>query len=412
MHAAQALRERLRGLAAVGPGLLVMLADTDAGSAITAAQSGARWGYDLLVLQLVLIPVLFLVQDLTVRLGLVTGRGHGELILHHFGRGWAWLSVSTMAVACVGALVTQLSGLAGVGMLFGVPPPISVTLGVGFVVAMVWSARYRLVERVAIGLGLFELAFVWIAWHARPSTAAILEGLARVPLGDASYRYLAAANVGAVIMPWMIFYQQSAECEKGLTPESLTTARRETAIGAVLTQAIMIAILVATAATIGRRRPGAPLESVQQISEALVPLLGTGLGRVVFALGMSGSALVATIVVSLTVAWGVGEVAGYERSLTDRPRQAPWFYAIFTGCLVLAGVVVASGVDLVELSVAMEVLNALLLPIVLGFLYLLARRALPDPYRLTGTRAAVTFGVMFVVTAFGVFTGITGIVGR
>src|SRR5271168_1298639 len=99
---------RRRVLAALGPGILVMLADTDAGSIITAAQSGAQWGYKLLALQLLLIPILFIVQELTLRLGLVTGRGHGELIRDTFGRGWAWLSVGTLMLACVGAIITQL----------------------------------------------------------------------------------------------------------------------------------------------------------------------------------------------------------------------------------------------------------------------------------------------------------------
>ena len=105
----------------VGPGVVVMLADTDAGSIMTAAQSGAQWGYRLLLLQLVLIPVLFVVQELTVRLGIVSGKGHGALIRDHFGRRWAWISVGTLVLACVGALLSELSGLAGVGLIFGVP---------------------------------------------------------------------------------------------------------------------------------------------------------------------------------------------------------------------------------------------------------------------------------------------------
>ena len=98
-----------------------MLADTDAGSIITAAQSGAEWGYRLLLLQLVLMPILYIVQELTVRLGIVSGKGHAELIRDQFGRGWAWLSVGTLVLACMGALLSELSGLAGVGLLMGVP---------------------------------------------------------------------------------------------------------------------------------------------------------------------------------------------------------------------------------------------------------------------------------------------------
>ena len=127
----------------------------------------------------------------------------------------------------------------------------------------------------------------------------------------------------------------------------------------------MAAVLVATAATIGVHNPNASLDTVQEISDALVPLLGNPAAKLIFALGMVGAAMVAAIVVSLTAAWGVGEVAGYRRSLTDHPREAPWFYGIFTACIVLAGVLVSSdSLNLVQLSVGVEVLNAALLPIV------------------------------------------------
>ncbi len=401
---------KLAWLAALGPGLIVMLADTDAGSIITAAQSGAQWGYRLLLVQLLLVPVLYIVQELTARLGLVTGRGHGELIAEHFGRAWAWLSVSTLAVACVGALITELSGLAGVGLLFGVPAWISVSLTAGAMILMVLTGSYRSVEGVAVSLGLFELAFIGVAWAAHPDPAAMLGGLTQLPLGDHAYLYLVTANIGAVIMPWMIFYQQSAVVEKGLGPAHLRLTRLETMAGAVLTQLIMAAVLVATAATIGRARPDAPLDTVQQISDALLPFLGPRLGRIVFAAGMSGAALVAAIVVSLTAAWGVGEVAGFKRSLEHHPLEAPWFYGIFSFCLVVAAALVASGVDLVRLSVGVQVLNALLLPIVLGFLYLLALKALPDAWRLKGLYAWVVGAAMAMTAGFGVVAGLIGLV--
>jgi Mn2+/Fe2+ NRAMP family transporter len=395
----------------LGAGIVVMLADTDAGSVITAAQSGAQWGYRLLLLQLVLVPVLYLVQELTVRLGVVTGCGHGELIAQRFGRGWAWLSVSTLVIACIGALISELSGLAGVGLLFGVPAWAMMVAVVGGMIAIVWTSSYYSVERVAIAFGAFELAFLWIAWRAHPDAAAMLAGLTHAPLANRDYLYLMTANIGAVIMPWMIFYQQSAVVEKRLDPRWLNAARWETAAGALLTQLIMIGVLIATAATIGRVRPDAPLDTVQQISETLTPFLGPQMGRIVFALGMSGAALVATIVVSLTAAWGVGEVAGYRRSLADHPREAPWFYGLFTACLVVGGVVVASGANLVALSIGVQVLNAALLPIVLGFLFLLAWRTLPDRYRLKGGYAALVGAIMAVTAGFGLYAAVAGIFG-
>src|SRR5437879_1120299 len=277
-----------RFVAVAGPGLIVMLADTDAGSVITAAQSGAEWGYRLLLLQLVLVPILYMVQELTVRLGIVSGKGHAEMIRDHYGRGWAWLSVSTLVLACVGALLSELSGLAGVGLLMGVPAPVTMVL----------------------------------------------------------------------------------------------------VVGAILTRVVMAAVLIATAATLAGKTQSGALDSVQQIAQAITPYLGEATGKLLFGLGLSGSAMVATIVVTLTAARTLSEVLGVKHSLEHEPAEAPWFYGIYTATLIAGALLIVSGVNLVSLSVGVQVMNALLLPIVLGFLYLLARR-LPPPHRLQGFYAVV-----------------------
>lgn len=397
-------------LTVLGPGLIVMLADTDAGSIITAAQSGAVWGYKLLALQFVLMPILYIAQELTLRLGLVTGMGHGELIRARFGKKWAWLSVSMLLISCVGAIISEFSGLAGAGMLFGIPAWLSMLIIVIFLAAMAWTGSYRTIERIAIMFGAFELVFLLVAWQAHPMLHQMLEGLTYMPLNNPKYLYLAAANVGAVIMPWMIFYQQSAVLDKGLDKQHLKYARIDTAIGAVVTQTIMAAVLIITAATIGKTNPGAPLNTVHQISEAITPFLGTTAGHLLFALGISGAALIAAIVVSLTAAWGLGEVMGYRRSLQDHPKEAPFFYSMYTFTLIVGGLIVASGINLVDLSVAVEVMNALLLPSVLGFLFMLAIKALPEPYRLKGGYAWFIGIILFVTAIFGLIAGISGVI--
>jgi Mn2+/Fe2+ NRAMP family transporter len=405
-----------RLLAVAGPGLVVMFADTDAGSIVTAAQSGAQWGYHLLALQVILIPILYIVQELTLRLGLVTGRGHGELIRAHFGRGWAWVSISTLLLACVGALISEFSGIAGVGALFGIPTWLSVGSVIAFLTYVVWTGTYRRVERIALALGLFELIFAVVAWQSHPHMREIAQEIRTIPLGNSHFLYLAAANVGAVIMPWMVFYQQSAVVDKRLAPHDLKEARIDTAWGAVLTQIVMACVLIAVAATIGAHNSGTHLDSVQQIAGALVPFLGETTGEVFFALGMVGAALVAAIVVSLTAAWGLGELTGYHHSLEKHPREAPWFYGVYTASLLGGGLIVMSGINLVQLSIGVEVMNALLLPIVLGLLYLLALKALPHPYRLHGWYA-ILVGVVITATALfglyaGGFTTIAGLVIR
>jgi Mn2+/Fe2+ NRAMP family transporter len=398
-------------LTVLGPGLVVMLADTDVGSVITAAQSGAQWGYKLLLLQLVLVPILYIVQELTVRLGIFTGKGHGELIRETFGPAWAWVSVSGLGIATVGALLTEFSGVAGVSELFGLPRAVGVLIAAVFLLAVVWTGSYRRVERIAILLGLFELVFFAVALAARPDPHAILAGLAHVPLGNSEYMYLVAANIGAVIMPWMIFYQQSAVADKGLRPEHYRHARLDTAIGAVLTQAVMAAVLVATAATLGRANPNAQLDTVGQIAHALTPFLGTDWGSVVFSLGILGAGMVAAIVVSLAAAWGFGEVSGYRHSLENHPQDAPWFYAIYTLAVIVGALAVIFIPNLVTLSLGVEVMNALLLPLVLGFLIALAIKALPAKHRLRGPYLWLVLGVSAVTAGLGVYGGLSSIPG-
>src|SRR5450631_2347128 len=160
-------RSRLRHVAmAIGPGLVVMLADTEAGSVITAAQSGAQWGYRLLLLQFLIIPLLFAVQELSIRLGLGTGMGYGELVRKRFGRGLAMLATITLVVSCFGALVTEMSGLAGAGQLFGIPVWQTISVLIVLIFGMVCTGSYHSVERIAIFLGMFEVAFLVVAWKS------------------------------------------------------------------------------------------------------------------------------------------------------------------------------------------------------------------------------------------------------
>jgi NRAMP (natural resistance-associated macrophage protein)-like metal ion transporter len=398
-------------LSVLGPGVVVMLADTEVGSIVTAAQSGARWGYQLLLLQFLLIPVLYVVQELTVRLGLSTGKGHAELIRETFGTGWAWVSVGGLAVACLGALVTEFSGVAAVGELFGVPRTWSLSLATAALLAVTMTGSYRRVERVALTLGAFEFVFFLGAVAANPDGRAMVSGLAHAPVGNPSYLYLVAANIGAVIMPWMIFYQQSAVVDKRLRPEHYAAARWDTAIGAVVTQLVMAAVLVTAAATIGHRHPKGSLDTIGEVTQAIAPVLGERLGRAVFGIGVLGAGLVAAIVVSLAVAWGVGEATGCKHSLELGFSEAPWFYAIFDLVVIAGAILVAVAPNLVTLSVGIEVMNALLLPVVLGFLVVLALRALPGPHGVHGPYRWVVVGVAVLTAGLGVCFGLAGVLG-
>nr|WP_226822968.1 divalent metal cation transporter [Acidithiobacillus caldus]ACI62948.1 Mn(II)/Fe(II) transporter - NRAMP family MntH [Acidithiobacillus caldus] len=398
-------------LAVLGPGLVVMLADTDVGSIITAAQSGAQWGYRLLLLQFILMPILFIVQELTVRLGIFTGKGHGELIRERFGSGWAYLSVSGLTIATTGALLTEFSGMAGVSELYGLPRAVGIATAAAALLLIVWTGSYRRVERIALILGLFELVFFAIAIVSHPDIHEMGRDILQIPVADSHYMMLVAANIGAVIMPWMVFYQQSAVADKGLRPEQYREARWDTAFGAVITQAVMAAVLVAVAATIALRNPNAPLNTVQQLSEAIVPFLGSAWGYLVFSVGIVGAGMVAAIVASLAGAWGWGEVTGFRHSLEYHPREAPWFYGTYTFIVLAGALAVALVPNLVALDIAVEVMNALLLPLVLGFLVALAIYALPPEHRLRGWYLWLVVAVSILTAGLGVYGGISSIPG-
>lgn len=387
-----------------GPGLVVMLADTDAGSLITASQSGAQWGYRMVLPQLILMPVLYVVQEMTVRLGIVTGRGHGALIRERFGRGWAWLSAFTLFASAIGALLTEFAGVAGVGELFGISRWVSIPIATVALLALALTGSYRRVERIGLIVGAAELAFLVAMVMARPSPEALIAGLSSMPLGDPSYLLLVAANVGAVIMPWMIFYQQGAVVDKRLSVNTIRQARYDTAFGAVLTQLIMIAVVVTMASTIGNQGGNAPLETVGQIANSLTPYLGQLGGTVLFGLGMLGAALVAAIVASLAGAWGLAEVFGWRHTLNERPNRATAkFYLTYGLAHVVGAVLILASVDLINLAVDVEVMNALLLPVVLGLLLALEARALPEQWRMRGLHKYITRALCLVVMAFGLY---------
>jgi NRAMP (natural resistance-associated macrophage protein)-like metal ion transporter len=399
-----------RLLAVIGPGLIVMLADIEAGSVVTLAQSGAQWGYRLLFMQILLIPLMFMAQELTVRLGLCTGKGYAELVRERYGQGIAMAATAVLLLSCFGALVTEMSGLVGAGSLFGIAPWETLTLVVTLIIGMVVSGSYLVIERIAVAIGLFTVAFIVMAVKARPNAGEIALEIWRIPFGDHAYLYLVAANLGTSIMPWTIFYQQSALINKGLNSAQLRAARIETMLGAILCQVLSAAVLIASASSLSAHHHDQGLDNIAQIGEAFGTLIGPW-GKAVFAIGLSGGALVATIVVCLSAAWAMGEAMGVRHSLEQHPLEAPWFYGPFAALLIVGGLLVGSGINLIHLSIAVAVLNAILLPSMLLLLFLLARRALPEEHRLTGFYALLVGTGLGLTAALGLYAGIVGSLG-
>jgi NRAMP (natural resistance-associated macrophage protein)-like metal ion transporter len=405
-----------RTLAVWGPGVLAALADTDAGNVVTAAQSGEQWGYRLLPLLLLLIPALYMVQELTVRLGVYSGRGHGELIRERFGTRWAVLSLGGLAISTIGSLITEFTAVAGVGEMVGLARERTLPIAATLLFCVVLSGTWRRIERVALLIGLCELVFFYIACAAHPQPATIVRHVADWPLGNRAFLWSAAGLIGAVFNPWMIFYQQSAVAPRHRQWDYYRAERRDTAVGAVLTQLLTAAVLVASAAIVLKLHAAPRLETIGDISAMLSSTLGTAVGEVLFGVGVLGASMVAAIVASLALAGGVDEWAVGTRRRNgsgdgDGARGGKldrWFVCTYATCVAGSAVLVWLVPDLVSLTVALQVVNTLMLPLVMGLLIALAVTVLPRRLRPRGAYRLALVTILLLVSVLGVVCAVVG----
>ncbi|CAI2655426.1 Divalent metal cation transporter MntH [Apilactobacillus kunkeei] len=396
--------ELKKWLIVIGPGLIVMLADTDAGCLITAAQSGASYGYSMILPQLLLIPILFMVQEMTVRLGIVTNKGHGELIREYFGKFWAYVSAITLMISTIGALLTEFIGIAGVGELFGISKWITVPISTFVLILIAFLGSYRRVEKIGIIFGLFELTFIIGIFMVHPNMNSIMTGIQSIPIHDDGYVYLVAANVGAVIMPWMIFYQQSAVVDKGLKRHMIKKEQTDTMVGTFITQGIMIGFIVLFAATVFHSKFHATEETVGDLVTSIGSYIGMAPAKAIMGSSILGGALVAAIVVVLAGTWGMTEVLDWKRSLNERiNRSNLGFYSMYSLVLIVSALLVLFNEDLVSIAITVEVINALMVPIVLGFLLMLETKALPDRYKMKGIYKKIVIILSLIVMVFGIY---------
>jgi len=389
----------LRWTTLFGPGLLVMLADCDAGNVVTAAQSGAQWGYRLALVILGLIPLLYMVQELTARLAVTTGKGFGELVRDTFGPAWAWLSAVGLLVAVVGSLVTEFTGVAGIGEMAGISRSFTLPLAVVVLIAIVLTGSNKRVHRAAMIIGAFELIFLVVAWRAHPDWREFMRQSIDLPLTNPQFSWLIAALIGATFNPWMVFYQQAAVAARKLSPDDLPTAKVETALGAVLTQLLTAAVLVAAAAAVASHGGTRSFSTIGEIGALLSDAAASGTAEVLFGAAVLGASIVAAIVCSLALAGGLGEITGYSRSLDERPANAPWFYGIYMVSVAGSAFVVWLAPNLVSLTIDAQVVNALMLPVVIALLIHLAATRLPGEHRINGVYLWVVSGLSIVVCA-------------
>ncbi len=404
-------RAILRSLAAIGPGILVMLADADVGNVATSAQAGARWGFRLLPLLVVLIPVLYIIQELTVRLGIFTRRGLGELVRERFGRTWSVIAGIGLVTVVLASLVTEFTGVASIGELYGVSRNFCVPLAAFILLCIVATGTYRRIEHITLWIGAFQLAFFVVAAAARPGLHRVASEMIDLPMGNSGFLFLGAAIIGACFNPWMMFYQQSAVVDKRLDSRDYAMSRAETAVGSVVAQLLTASVLFAVATTAGPLGIGAHLQTIGDISVTMKPLLGDTLGPLVFSAGVLGASMVAAVVCSLAMAWGVGELCGLRRTLEYQPRRLRWFFLIYLAGTVFAAALVLCSRNLLWLNILAQVANVFTLPFVMGFVIVLAATCLPGRHLLRGWYLWLTVFLAVLTCGCGLVGAAQGILG-
>jgi Mn2+/Fe2+ NRAMP family transporter len=278
--------------------------------------------------------------------------------------------------------------------------------------AVVLSGSYRRIEKIALILGLFELAFFLVAWMAHPNLVTIARQAAEFPIGDRDFMFLASALVGSVFNPWMIFYQQSAVADKGLTPANYLAEKWDTGIGAVLAQLITAAVLIALAASVDGEGLQHSIQSIEDVSESLIPMFGSSGGHLIFSFGVMGAAMVAAIVSSLALSWAISEATGHSRKVHRPGSDSPWFYVGY-GVFVTAGATfVGYQANLIWLDVIVQVINTFMLPILIALLITLVQTAVPQSYRLHGLYFWTLIISSVLVCTGGVFGGISVLIQR
>jgi Mn2+/Fe2+ NRAMP family transporter len=396
----------------IGPGILVMLGENDGPSMLSYASTGARFGIGFFLPFVVLTFVMAcVVQEMTVRLGAATHRGHAELIFDRFGPFWGWFSMVDLMVGNFLTLVTEFIAIrAGLGY-FGVPPAVAVLSALLVLVVALLTHRYWTWERITLAAAMFNLIFIPVALLSHPHWGEIGRALFTwrpLPGGiNQETVLLLLADIGATVTPWMLFFQQSAIADKGLTVRDIRFGRIDTILGATLATLAALATIIATAPLFTHGMTAANFEAAE-FAQALQPFVGHW-GSALFALGMFEAGMVAAVTISTASAYAFGEVARRPHSLNLPFNEGKSFYLVLLlEAAAAAGLVLIPGIPLVYIVLVVNVIAVLAMPPALLFLYMLVndREIMGDLVSPTWANV-LALAVVVILVAAGLLFGVS-----
>jgi len=412
VHHARRHRRRWRLLwLLVGPGSLAMLGENDGPSMIAYASDGAQYGLGFFV---PFIPILFAMayvcQEMCMRVGAVTHRGYGELVLQRYGRVWGWFGAGDLTLTNLVTLVAEFVAIRVGLAYFHLGAGVAVALGLALVLFTLSGGRYWRWERIVLGLALFNGLFIVAAILVKPDLSTLAGSLNFTPLPGGSFNtllLLLASTIGATVTPWMIFFQQSASADKGMTPSDVNHGRYDTALGAVIAALCGIGALIAGAALLSHGGSGIHGFAGAGFPQALQHVAGGAAGTV-FALGLIEAGAVAILTISASTAYEAGECVGASHSFNSSPHNAAVFYAANVSvALLAAAVILIPGAPLLSIALNANVLATVLLPVSLVLLVMLANdKGLMGPWANRRSTNVVGIAVIAFVGCCGAAYGI------
>ena len=370
-------------LAIIGPGLIVMVGDNDAGGVATYSQAGQNYGMSLLWTLPLLIPVLIVNQEMVVRLGTVCGVGHARLINERFGRFWGFFSVGDLFVLNFLTIVTEFIGVSLALSYFGVSDYVSVPLAALTLMIMIATGSFRRWERFMFVFVFANFLVIPLAVFAHPQPSDVLHGL--VPGAQGGFTstavLLIVAIVGTTVAPWQLFFQQSNIVDKRITTRWLNYERADTVLGSFVTVLAASLLLVTVASAFSGTPLAGKFTDAGGVANGLAHYLGHASG-VLFSLVLLNASIIGAAAVTLSTSYAFGDIFGARHSLHRRVRDAPFFYATFAGIVTLAAaIVLIPGAPLGLITTAVQALAGVLLPSATVFLILLCNdRAVLGPW--------------------------------
>ena len=386
-------------LGVLGPGLLAGLSDDDPAGITTYSQLGAGFGYQLLWVLTISTVALILFQQLGARIGVVTGQGLAGLIRQRYGARAASLAIIALLLANIGTTAAEFAGIAAGAELFGVSRYIAVPIAALAVSALVLRGNFRNVERVLLVLSAVFICYIAAAFFSKPDWGFAFQGalVPSMPLTKDAM-LIATATLGTTLAPWGLSFIQSYVVDKRLTIKDMPYLRLDVWIGALLTGIIGFFVVVTCASTL-HASGVTNITDAAQAAKALEPLAGsfaTGL----FAIGLIGAALLAASILPLSTAYAVTDLTGQPAALDDSIKEAPLFYGTFGFVTLLAmSLVLIPGAPMVPILVLTQVLNAILLLPLLGFMYGIARDRKLMGSHIASRSMAATYIVAIVLIA-------------